>query len=416
MKEFRVNNYITLKLEDGKTNIYVDGELFEQCKFLLLNIPVEKVSSLDEIESVDEAAENLSKKMERNEASEFKISPEVEFWAHCSNLQVWSEYNYDTRLIHSNLAFPLLKKLTEVGDPIAKRVFKEEIAKRLESGYWPVIEFLMKEEYTDYLSREELFNSVLGNDNPSQKEVEFLIEIENISNDKFKIETKVSQEWNSIVIENNRVIKINIVNTDTLPDSIDNLKNLKELYLVSNELKTIPDSIGNLNNLEKLYLTDNEIKTLPKSIENLKSLKILDLTHNNIQNFPKSILKLKLLKVLNLGKNRIKTIPNEIEFINELKEFRLDKNNLSDLPLSMKNLNSLTYLNLMGNEFVKLPEVVGKIQSLELLNLSYNILRELPNSLLQLKNLKKIILKKNPLDMNQEVIQNLKKKKVEVLF
>ena len=27
-KEFKVNDYITLKLEDGKTNIYADGELF----------------------------------------------------------------------------------------------------------------------------------------------------------------------------------------------------------------------------------------------------------------------------------------------------------------------------------------------------------------------------------------------------
>ncbi len=43
MKEFNVNEYITLKLEDGRTNIYIKGELFRQCKFLLLNIPVEEI-------------------------------------------------------------------------------------------------------------------------------------------------------------------------------------------------------------------------------------------------------------------------------------------------------------------------------------------------------------------------------------
>ena len=36
--EFKINKYITLKLENCKTNIYVEGELFNQCKFLLLNI------------------------------------------------------------------------------------------------------------------------------------------------------------------------------------------------------------------------------------------------------------------------------------------------------------------------------------------------------------------------------------------
>ena len=35
------------------------------------------------------------------------ITPKQEFWAHCSNLQTWNENYYDTRLIHTNLAFPL---------------------------------------------------------------------------------------------------------------------------------------------------------------------------------------------------------------------------------------------------------------------------------------------------------------------
>ncbi|MHA1931117.1 MAG: hypothetical protein ACW96X_01180 [Promethearchaeota archaeon] len=65
MQEFQINEYITLKLEEGKTNIYINGKLFEQCKFLLLNIPVKEISDLNEIGSVDEAAENLSKDLER---------------------------------------------------------------------------------------------------------------------------------------------------------------------------------------------------------------------------------------------------------------------------------------------------------------------------------------------------------------
>ena len=46
------------------------------------------------------------------------------------NLQTWAENGYDTRILHSTLAFPLLKRLTEVGDLIAKNKLKEEIAIR----------------------------------------------------------------------------------------------------------------------------------------------------------------------------------------------------------------------------------------------------------------------------------------------
>ncbi len=57
-KTYEANKYITLKLDEkGKTNIYVNGKYFHQCKFLLINFPVKKISSFDEIESIDEASD-----------------------------------------------------------------------------------------------------------------------------------------------------------------------------------------------------------------------------------------------------------------------------------------------------------------------------------------------------------------------
>ncbi|MFW9880441.1 MAG: hypothetical protein ACFFG0_45815, partial [Candidatus Thorarchaeota archaeon] len=141
MLRFRVNDFIVLKLEGEETNIYINGQYFRQCKFLLLNMPVSKIRSLDEIDSIDEAVEKLDPSLHPNIDKNGKIHrveripPEVEFWGHCSNLQVWYEAEYDTRLLHSNLAFPLLKKLSESGDPLAKRVFKYELLKRLESQH-----------------------------------------------------------------------------------------------------------------------------------------------------------------------------------------------------------------------------------------------------------------------------------------
>jgi len=158
--EFKINDYLSLKLEGRTTNIYVKGVLFQQCKFLLLNIPVDEMVSFDDIDSIDEAAEKLDRSMEGSSGNVL-IPPETEFWGHCSNLQVWYENNYDTRLLHSNLAFPLLKKLVEAGDVNAERVFKEEIVKRFIKGNETVQTYLKEQQYLVVLKDEEIKQLVL---------------------------------------------------------------------------------------------------------------------------------------------------------------------------------------------------------------------------------------------------------------
>jgi len=155
-KTFNITPKLKVKFENNKSVIYVDGRLFNHCKFLLLINPQEKERQRD-IDSIDEAKKNLSTDLERRiKPEDLGITPEQEFWAHCSNLQAWEENNYDTRLLHSNLAFPLLKRLTEAGDHKAKRVFKEEITKRVLGNYLPIKEFLLEEHYLDYFTTEEI--------------------------------------------------------------------------------------------------------------------------------------------------------------------------------------------------------------------------------------------------------------------
>ncbi|GAF88817.1 unnamed protein product [marine sediment metagenome] len=54
-----VANFSLTCLSTLSTNIYVNGELFEQCKFLLLNIPIKNTKKFDEIDSIDEVADLL---------------------------------------------------------------------------------------------------------------------------------------------------------------------------------------------------------------------------------------------------------------------------------------------------------------------------------------------------------------------
>ncbi|MFX0024304.1 MAG: leucine-rich repeat domain-containing protein [Candidatus Hermodarchaeota archaeon] len=152
---FKVNQFITLKLEGNQTNIYVNGNIFSQCKFLLLNIPTDEIDKYDEIQSIDDAIQILDRSMEGGVRNEFNISPETEFWGHCSNIQAWSENDYNTSILHSNLSFPLLKRLVDIGDPIAKKVFKEEIAERYLQGNMQVMTYLRDEGYLNQFTSEE---------------------------------------------------------------------------------------------------------------------------------------------------------------------------------------------------------------------------------------------------------------------
>lgn len=129
IKEFKLTDHLSVKLERDKTVIYVDNNAFNQCKYLLLTLENRDAWHIqEEITSIDDAAKYLSSAHERHQVN---ISPETEFWGHCSNLQAWVENDYDLRIIHTNLGFPLLKKLAET-DNIALISLKEELLERIE--------------------------------------------------------------------------------------------------------------------------------------------------------------------------------------------------------------------------------------------------------------------------------------------
>ena len=51
-------------MEEGFTNLYVADRKFNQCKYLILNIPSDEIDTLDELGSIDEAAEFLDHSLE----------------------------------------------------------------------------------------------------------------------------------------------------------------------------------------------------------------------------------------------------------------------------------------------------------------------------------------------------------------
>jgi len=349
-KEFKVNDYITLKLEyvEGdidvapgwSTVIYVKGKRFKQCKYLLLNIPVDDISSFDKIQSVDEAAEEVRDSFLKKYGNDYwvdyneddesveKIPPEVEFWGHCSNMQVWVENNYDTRLLHRWLAFPLLKELMEAGDPVAKKVFREEIAKRYASGHPSVVESLKNGGFMDYLTAEEI--GAINND---------------IKSKRIKTEYVTYKERLAEFILNGRLdLRDCGINDITDIGGLDSLKSLRILDLSHNQISEIK-GLENLKNLEWLYLNENQISEI-KSLVNLESLEHLGLDNNQITEI-KGLENLKNLVGLRLDNNQITKIKG-LENLRNLKILFLNDNQISEIR-GLENLYKLGTLNLKSN-------------------------------------------------------------------
>ncbi|MHA1334145.1 MAG: hypothetical protein ACTSPW_00170 [Promethearchaeota archaeon] len=210
MKERKINDYITLKMdESGRTVIYLKDKPFLHCMGVVLNIPNEKLTFFNEINSIDEAIEIYNKYLydkelhhlknhEHIEYTEIGITPEEEFLVHCSNIQAWVENNYDSRLLHSNLSFPLLKKLTELGDPVAKKVFKEEIARRMRGGELTIALYLLVNNYSEILNNEEQKIFFLENNELLLKKIKAIIKEKNFSKLAFDILGKLGEMGDSL--------------------------------------------------------------------------------------------------------------------------------------------------------------------------------------------------------------------------
>lgn len=304
MTEFKINDLITLKFRYPSTEIYVNGKRFIQCKQLLLSIPKDDVEKYSDVESIDEAVEIYDHSVYKsqiyrddgipemeNDENYSLIEPEEEFWDHCSNLQVWSEYDYDTRLLKVNLAFPLLKQLAKAGDDLAQIKLKEEILKRLLSGSESVIEFLFVEGYQDYLSNEELLTGLL-----EAKEAETLMEIQQKLNIIFKFVPSINRglevAWkerkivHKFSMSNKKVSGLDLFNCNLteLPDNTFKLKSIKVINIGRNPsfnmtLGYFKDLINKLKHLKILVFSQNQSENLSSGIEKLlkeKNIKVIN--------------------------------------------------------------------------------------------------------------------------------------------
>ncbi|MFX0075992.1 MAG: leucine-rich repeat domain-containing protein [Candidatus Hermodarchaeota archaeon] len=287
----------------------------------------------NELESIDEIL------FEMREPSEVSIPPEMEFWGHCSNLQVWYENNYNSRLLDRNLSFPLLKKLNEVGDTQARIALKTEIMERVTDNRVGMFNWFLEEGYFRMFDEDELRSLFLNS-----IDYESIYLLEECLKNNFIMRIDTDYPNNVYVVENGKIIIIRIYlenNNDEileLPACIGQFSHLKVLELQQNSFNVLPTSICNLTSLEVLILSANNLKSLPSSIGSLKNLKELHLDYNNLKNLPDSIEDLEYLEYLDLSNNSIMVLPECIHSLKHLKFLSLVNN---PITLDTKTLRRL---------------------------------------------------------------------------
>ncbi len=343
--EFVVNEFLSLKLELGETNIYVSGKYFRTCAFLLLSARADDMLGFEEIESIDQASERLDDSLEfiSEEKKQGVVPPEIEFWGHCSNLQAWVEHDYDTRLLRNNLAFPLLKELTEAGDPLARKVFKEEIAKRIDGGYQPVVDFLIEEQYVNYLSQDELLSVLLSpEDAETMRRLQDYLsdtiapkyaEAKGISPEsaKKKVEIFLSAERPLTSLANLQGINIEELGEEARqnpfraynrPISVaNNAYAVRDKHVVKLQLSYFPEGYG-FDPREYYYELKQFRWELPECISELARLEEIYLESIRLHDFPDFLFSMNSLKILevydsilyySLGLDKIKEIEDELK-------------------------------------------------------------------------------------------------------
>ncbi len=193
----------------------------------------------------------------------------------------------------------------------------------------------------------------------------------------------------------------------TIPKGLDNLIELRKLYLRGNELRgSIPPELGNLASLEEMSLADNMLSgEIPPELGNLANLRELTLWGNKLRgSIPPELGRLASLEILDLslrGDNLLSgEIPPELGNLVSLREMSLPDNALSGkIPPELGKLTNLESLHLGGNQLGgSIPPELGNLTSLQELLLWDNQLSgSIPPELGSLTKLQVLSLPRNQL-------------------
>eukprot|EP00073_Rattus_norvegicus_P044541 XP_017446671.1 PREDICTED: protein LAP2 isoform X4 [Rattus norvegicus] len=172
-----------------------------------------------------------------------------------------------------------------------------------------------------------------------------------------------------------------------IPGFIGSLRQLTYLDVSKNNIEMVEEGISTCENLQDFLLSSNSLQQLPETIGSLKNVTTLKIDENQLMYLPDSIGGLRSIEELDCSFNEIEALPSSIGQLTNIRTFAADHNYLQQLPPEIGNWKNVTVLFLHSNKLETLPEEMGDMQKLKVINLSDNRLKNLPFSFTKLQQL-----------------------------
>jgi len=411
--EFKVNDYVSLKLEDGRTNIYVKNQLLEKINKKELEEVIANSNFIETIlkpdsfiyDSIDKDPLKFMIKFNRDILKEkfldYFLSPNVEV----------------IRDILENYGFNYLieKKLIEVHE--WKKIIENpknnffEILNQVTGNYSDIhnyeISYFLKDSLKSLAIN--IKNKIL--ESFDQKNTSAIITIERLDLYYYFSE----EELNSLIqkffklfliIENdNRAYTTKIQAKEIFKRDVDKYESI--IYQVLEEDHNMYSMLNIIDFLQNQgyfrYLNNSRLNEISKSNPQLKHLleqlshKRTDLEPNlaTLLNGIERILNMKFRKCEPTEINRSILYDSKLRFsMRDDKIFslyfvdcKIEDDQFTEIIKFLKQIPTIEILNLQQNQLRILPESIGELPHLKILNLGYNKLTSLVNSIGKLTSL-----------------------------
>eukprot|EP00267_Zea_mays_P048427 XP_020400994.1 LRR receptor-like serine/threonine-protein kinase GSO2 [Zea mays] len=166
---------------------------------------------------------------------------------------------------------------------------------------------------------------------------------------------------NLIGLQTLELFHCDIMWDSTMPSSIGNLTNLRNMHI---DEWPIQATIGNLTNLESLHIEDGFSGPIPATIGKLTNLRtmyiVIDFSNNRLEGtISEALGNLVSLRILNLSRNAFTgKIPTQLGSMTDLEALDLSCNQLfGEIPQELTDLTFLEILNLSNNHLVgRIPQ------------------------------------------------------------
>ncbi|MFX1503431.1 MAG: rhomboid family intramembrane serine protease [Promethearchaeota archaeon] len=139
----KINDYITLSSEQNKITVFIQEEKFQEFEYSFINGILNKCKN--QLKKINNQCDYIVTKFGKDSFNR-------DFNNFVNILKFWIRKNYDTEILPYTISFPLLKKLVEIGDIKAKKVFINEILKNLWEGDPLVVKYLFSEKFYDFVA------------------------------------------------------------------------------------------------------------------------------------------------------------------------------------------------------------------------------------------------------------------------